>query len=77
MMQPGNGKKWALEAINGKLESIKSREEINEQIQKTEGWKDRKNSINQIVKQHKNHTENLENKSRRKFEIYMKTNSDK
>lgn len=29
------------------------------------------------MKQHKNHTEDLENKSRRKSEIYMKTKSDK
>lgn len=29
------------------------------------------------MKQHKNHTEDLENKSRRKPEIYMKTKSDK
>ena len=33
-------------------------------------------SINQVIKQHKNHTEDLKNKSRRKSEIYMK-NLDK
>lgn len=62
-------------AVNGKPESIKGREEINEH--RFRGLKhestDRKTSINQVMKQHKNHIEDLENKSRRKSKIYMKT----
>lgn len=34
-------------------------------------------TVNQVLKQHKNHTEDSEINSRRKHEIYMKTNSDK
>lgn len=34
-------------------------------------------SIYQVMKQHKNHTEDIENKLRRKSEIYMKIYSDK
>lgn len=33
-------------------------------------------SVNQVLKQHKNHTEESEINSRRKYKIYMKTNSD-
>lgn len=33
-------------------------------------------SVHQVLKQHKNHTEDSEINSRRKYEIYMKTNSD-
>lgn len=63
MTHERNGRRRALEAINGKLESIKSREEIN--VHRFGELKDertgRKTSINQVMKQHKNRIEDLEN----------------
>lgn len=62
-------------AVNGKPESSKRRGEIKEH--RFRGLKhestDRKTSIDQVMKQHKNHREDLENKSRRKSKIYVKT----
>lgn len=66
-----------MEAGNSQLESIKGREKINEHRFRRlkEERTERKTSINQVMKQHKNHTKDLENKSRRKSRIDMKTNS--
>ena len=58
MTHEGNGRR-ALGAVNGKLGSIKSREEINEHRfgELEDERTDRKQSINQEMKQHKNHRE--------------------
>ena len=62
MTHEGNGRRRALEAVNGKLGSIKSREEINEHRfgELKDERTDRKTSINQVMKQYKNYIEDLE-----------------
>ena len=55
MTHEGNGRRRALGAVNGKLGSIKSKEEINEHRfgELKDERTDRKQSINQKMKQHK------------------------
>ena len=59
MTHEGNGRRRALGTVNGELGSIKSREEINGHRfgELKDERTDRKQSINQEMKQHKNHRE--------------------
>lgn len=79
MTHEGNGRRRALEAVNGKPGSIKSREEINEHRfgELKDERTDRKTSINQVMKQYKKLHRGLRKQSRRKPDIYTKTDSDK
>lgn len=59
MTREGNGRRRTSGAVKGKLGSIKSREEINGHRfgELKDERTDRKQSINQEMKQHKNHRE--------------------